>query len=236
MARKIEVVDYNSEWEKMYKVEEKRIKSALGKNCAAIYHIGSTSVKGLKAKPIIDIMPVVKDITLVDESREDLESLGYEYKGEYGIPGRRFCMKGGDNRTYHVHIFEVSNQNEINRHLAVRDYLRSHADTAKEYAELKTCLAAQFTYDNDGYCDGKDTYMKKLEQDALEWKKEQERRGSSISMGMSIGMCFGAGIGAAIGAAFSNIGMGMCFGVSIGMCIGMAIGAMRYRDDDRGNI
>ena len=98
MARKIEVVDYRPEWETMFKEESKKIKKILGKNCVGVYHIGSTSVKGLPAKPIIDIMPVVKDISLVDAHNSEFEALGYECRGEFGIPGRRFFAKGGDNR------------------------------------------------------------------------------------------------------------------------------------------
>ena len=65
----------------------------LGKNCAGVYHIGSTSVKGLAAKPIIDIMPVVKDISLVDAHDKEFESLGYECRGEFGIPEEDFTPK-----------------------------------------------------------------------------------------------------------------------------------------------
>lgn len=220
MMRKIEVVDYNPEWEKLFKTEEKKIKAILGKNCVAVHHIGSTSVKGLKAKPIIDIMPVVKDISLVDAHHAEFEALGYECKGEYGIPGRRFFMKGGDARTHHIHIFEENGKADIERHLAVRDYLRSHTDTAKEYAELKTKLADKFACDNDGYCDGKDAFMKSLEEKALAWKKQQEH----VGLCMSMGMCLGAGIGCALGSVFSDMGIGMCFGVSIGMCLGLAVG------------
>lgn len=221
MARKIEVVEYNPEWAKMFKTEAKQIKAALGKNCVAVHHIGSTSVKGLKAKPIIDIMAVVKDISLVDMKNEAFEAMGYECKGEYGIPGRRFFMKGGDNRTHHIHIFEESSKEEIDRHLAVRDYLCSHPDDAKEYAELKTKLAAEFPYDNDGYCDGKDAFMKSLEQNALEWSRKQSHLGTC----MSIGMCLGVAVGCAFGYAFSNVGIGMCYGMSIGMCLGLAAGS-----------
>ena len=134
MARKIEVVDYNPEWEKQFKEEAKKIKAILGKNCVEIHHIGSTSVKGLKAKPVIDIMPVVKDISLVDGQNAQFEALGYECMGEFGIPGRRFYRKGGDNRTHHIHIFQKDNTAQIQRHLAVRDYLRSNKEKAEEYA------------------------------------------------------------------------------------------------------
>ena len=132
MARKIEVVDYRPEWADMFKSESKKIRSILGKNCKAVYHIGSTSVKGMPAKPVIDIMPVVRDISLVDAHNKEFEALGYECRGEFGIPGRRFYAKGGDNRTHHIHIFELSNQTDIQRHLAVRDYLAAHPDKAEE--------------------------------------------------------------------------------------------------------
>lgn len=177
--RTIEVVDYRPEWEKMFQEEAKKIQKILEKNCIAIYHIGSTSVKGLAAKPIIDIMPVVRDISLVDAHDPEFRALGYDCRGEFGIPGRRFYAKGGDERTHHIHIFEKSNAAAVNRHLAVRDYLRSHPDTAREYAELKKQLAARYPHDNDGYCDGKEAYMKELEQKALKWQEEQDAQGPS---------------------------------------------------------
>ena len=173
MARKIEVIDYRPEWAAMFKEEAKKIKKILGKNCIGIYHIGSTSVKGMAAKPIIDIMPVVKDLSLVDAHNKEFEALGYECRGEFGIPGRRFYAKGGDNRTHHIHIFELGNEKDTLRHIAVRDYLSSHPDTAAEYAALKKKLAEEFPYDNDGYCDGKEEYMKSLEEKSLRWQAKQ---------------------------------------------------------------
>jgi GrpB-like predicted nucleotidyltransferase (UPF0157 family) len=192
MARKIEVVDYRPEWDTMFKVESKKIKKILGKNCVGVYHIGSTSVKGLPAKPIIDIMPVVKDISLVDAHNGEFEALGYECRGEFGIPGRRFFAKGGDNRTHHIHIFEQSNQTDIQRHIAVRDYLNAHSDTAAEYAALKKKLAAEFPFDNDGYCDGKEEYMKSLEEKALHWQEKQNRISLGISLDLMFGIAFGS--------------------------------------------
>ena len=192
MARKIEVVDYRPEWETMFKEESKKIKKILGKNCVGVYHIGSTSVKGLPAKPIIDIMPVVKDISLVDAHNGEFEALGYECRGEFGIPGRRFFAKGGDNRTHHIHIFEQSNQTDIQRHIAVRDYLNAHSDTAAKYAALKKKLAAEFPFDNDGYCDGKEEYMKSLEEKALHWQEKQNRISLGISLDLMFGIAFGS--------------------------------------------
>ena len=215
--RTIEVVDYRPEWEKMFQEEEKKIRKILGKNCIAVYHIGSTSVKGLPAKPIIDIMPVVKDISLVDAHDPEFRALGCDCRGEFGIPGRRFYAKGGDERTHHIHIFEKSNAAAVNRHLAVRDYLRSHPDTAREYAELKKNLAARYPHDNDGYCDGKDAYMKELEQKALKWQEEQEAGDTSVSLGICLGLC----LGTALGTAFDNLGFWLSLGLALGICFGL---------------
>ncbi len=225
MTRKIEVVDYRPEWEGMFKQEAKAIRKILGKNCVAVYHIGSTAVKGLAAKPIIDIMPVVKDVSLVDAQNPEFEALGYECRGEFGIPGRRFFAKGGDQRTHHVHIFEQSNQTDIRRHLAVRDYLRSHTDAASEYAELKKDLAAQFPYDNDGYCSGKETYMKDLEQKALKWQAEQETEGTYVSLGICIGLC----LGTAAGTALDNLGLWLPVGLCLGICFGLGAASAKKR-------
>lgn len=222
MARKIEVVAYRPEWEKLYREEAQKIKAILGKNCVSVFHIGSTAVKGLDAKPIIDIMPVVKDISLVDACNREFEALGYECMGEFGIPGRRFFRKGGDARTHHVHIFEKQNVAAINRHLAVRNYLKSHPADAVAYADLKKKLAAQFPYDNDGYCDGKDAFVKALEQKAVRWNRQQSHQ----SYCMSIGMCFGSAAGLLLGGLLhQNIGVGMCFGISIGMLAGLVVGS-----------
>ena len=155
----------------MYAAEAARLKSILGTNCAAIHHIGSTAVKGLAAKPIIDIMPVVRDLAAVDMRQASFEAIGYEYLGEFGIAGRRYLRKGGNERTHQVHIFQDSDKMNIERHLAVRDFLRIHADIARQYGALKEVLARQYPYDIDGYCNGKDSFVKELEQKALSWKK-----------------------------------------------------------------
>lgn len=153
----------------MYEAAREELVRVLAEELAAIYHIGSTAVPGLSAKPVIDIMPVVRRIAAVDEKREAFEALGYEYMGEFGIPGRRYLRRGGVERTHQVHIFGVESERNIRRHLAVRDYLRTHAEEAYAYGELKKELARRYPYDIDGYCDGKDDFVKELERRALAW-------------------------------------------------------------------
>ena len=167
MAQHIIVVDYDPCWEQKYLAEAKTIRAILGENCTAIFHIGSTAVRGLKAKPIIDIMPVVCSIAAVDEKQGAFEEIGYEYLGEFGMAQRRYLRKGGDERTHQIHIFAQADTYNITRHLAVRDYLRAHPDEAAAYAALKIRLAAEYPYDIEGYCDGKEAFVRALERRAL---------------------------------------------------------------------
>lgn len=119
-------------------------------------------------------LPVVTNISLVDKHNKEFVAIGYECMGEFGIEGRRYFRKGGDNRTHQIHIFEQSNHKDINRHIAVRDFLRTHPDIALEYGELKMELAYRFSEDIEGYCTGKDAFVKQLEKDALLWYQNNE--------------------------------------------------------------
>ena len=169
MAQHIIVVEYNPQWIHAFEKEAVLGRNILGENCIAVYHIGSTAVPGLAAKPIIDIMPVVRNLERVDAEKAAFEGIGYEYLGEWGLPGRRYLRKGGNERTHQIHIFPESQTDDIDRHLAVRDYLRTHKDACDAYAGLKQSLAEKYPYDIDGYCDGKDGFMKRLEEKALSW-------------------------------------------------------------------
>jgi len=173
LRRKIEVVKYDEKWPKLFEEETLLIKDIFRDELLEIHHIGSTSVPGLKAKPVIDIMTVVKDIENIDKYNEKMKNLGYESRGEYGIKGRRFFLKGGDNRTHHVHIFQYDNIEAIQRHLAVRDYLRAHKEEAKHYAKIKKQAAEKYPHDIEGYCDYKDKFVKELEKKALDWKNKK---------------------------------------------------------------
>lgn len=173
MAQHIVVTEYNPAWPDMFREEAAVIQAILGDHCVAIYHIGSTSVDGLAAKPVIDIMPVMRCLEAADAAASQFEAAGYEYLGEFGIPGRRYLRKGGDERTHQVHIFSERSEKEIERHLAVRDYLRTHPAVRDVYAKLKIQLAQTYPYDIEGYCDGKENFMQQMEREALEWKRTE---------------------------------------------------------------
>lgn len=164
----VRIEEYSEGWIEKFKEEEEKIKEVLNKQLLEIHHIGSTSVPNLKAKPIIDILLVVKEVDQVDKFNEEFEKLGYEAMGEHGIANRRFFKKGGDDRSHHIHAFDNNNRRDIERHLAFRDYLIRNKSTAKEYQKLKEELAEKFPNDMDSYCEGKDAYIKKVEELALE--------------------------------------------------------------------
>lgn len=167
--RFIKVVDYNHNWSSDYQKEERSIRAILQDELVNIFHIGSTSVPGLKAKPIIDILLVVNDIHKLDSFSKQFQESGYEVKGEFGITGRRYFRKGGVRRTHQIHAFQYNNIEEIERHLAFRDYLREHPEVCRQYGEIKSQLAKQYPNDIDGYCNGKDDFVKSVEKDAIKW-------------------------------------------------------------------
>ena len=225
MSQHITVVDYNPLWPKKYEEEALLIKDILADNCVAIYHIGSTSVEGLAAKPIIDIMAAVQNLEKVDDAAEAFSKIGYEYLGEFGIAGRRYLRKGGDERTHQIHIFQTEDWNNIGRHLAFRDYMRTHKKERDEYAKIKKVLAQKFPYDIDGYCDGKEEFVRKIEKLALSqfdgtWDKmylaaRNVQKKREISPLVEAG-----GVSAAILTEKGNIYVGVCIDTacSLGMC------------------
>lgn len=225
MPQHITVVNYDPEWPSKYVRERDYITEILKENCISIYHIGSTSVPGLAAKPIIDIMAVVRSLEKVDTVAEKFSEIGYEYLGEFGITGRRYLRKGGDERTHQIHIFQADDWNNIGRHLAFRDYMRTHEKERNEYAKIKKNLAQKFPYDIDGYCDGKENFVREMESRALAqydgtWeqlyiaarKVQKERALSSLVEAGSVS--------AALLTEKGNIYVGVCIDTacSLGMC------------------
>lgn len=163
----IRLSDYTADWIQMYEEEITILRQIYGDEIIQYEHFGSTSVPGLKAKPIIDIICIVHDTARIDSFNDTMTALGYKVAGEYGIPGRRLFSKGGENRTHHIHMYPFAHP-EIKRHLVFRDYLRAHPAEAQRYARLKEQLAQQF--DNTGdYSVAKTPFIKEMERKALLW-------------------------------------------------------------------
>ena len=167
--RKTKICPWTEEWGKVYRHEEKLLKGILKDEIVHIFHIGSTSVQATGyAKPIIDILIVVKSIEKVDLFNGELRRFGYESKGENGITGRRYFPKGNESRTHHLHIFQVGNEN-IKTHLDFKDYLIKHPEDAKKYGEVKIELAKKFPENHYRYQDEKQVFVNGLVLKAKDW-------------------------------------------------------------------
>lgn len=163
MIKNIVVTSYNLDWPRMFEAEAVKIREVLGDNCVTIHHIGSTSVPGLSAKPVIDIIGVIKD---PKKAIQPLESLGFNYKGEYNIPMRLYFNRS-EGINVNLHVYEEGHP-EIDLNIVFRDYLRNHPKVREEYAILKENLlrdSASFEKKNSmltGYNLGKDAFIRKV--------------------------------------------------------------------------
>lgn len=171
--KKVEVVPHNPNWQNEFEAEARQIAAAMGETLVNIHHIGSTAIRGIYAKPVIDMLVEVRDISEVDARSSAMELLGYEVMGEFCISGRRYFRKDNQAgiRTHQIHTFKADSP-QVKRHLAFRDFMNAHAEEAQKYSELKRKLAAEHTQNMDGYIDGKDGFIKEIDYRAAEWFEE----------------------------------------------------------------
>ena len=158
-GQRVRVVEYDPRWPSMYEEARAEIVGRCGQGVLAIEHVGSTSVPGLAAKPIIDIMAGVATLDGGRALAGPLSTLGYEYVPKDEQPGRLFFRRGERGAgTHHLHVVELGGE-EWRRHLLFRDRLRAHAETAREYARLKRGLAAAHAEDRGAYTEAKTPFI-----------------------------------------------------------------------------
>ncbi len=167
---------YNPAWPGMAGRHAARLQT-LGTTLVAVHHIGSTSVPGVAAKPIVDLMAVVTSIEDCDAKRAAVEALGWEWHGELGIAGRRYCTlsDAAGLRLAQLHAF-TADSSHIARHLAFRDYLRAHPDVAQAYEAEKRRARALHPDNSHAYGDEKGAWIRRVEADALAWRSRGERQ------------------------------------------------------------
>jgi GrpB-like predicted nucleotidyltransferase (UPF0157 family) len=162
---RITICDYDPTWPAQFEQERTRLQTALGSIVTTIEHVGSTAVPGLAAKPIIDVLVGVRDLTEARvRSIEELAVLGYTYMAEYEawLPGEMLFRKGNPGPwTHHAHVMEPSSP-RWDELIVVRDYLRTHSDVATAYGELKKALALVFQDDIAGFRDAKRPFLQAL--------------------------------------------------------------------------
>lgn len=165
MSLPVRIVDYDSSWPKLFEKEKRLILSVIGHVVVSVEHIGSTSVLGLGAKPIIDMLVAVHHLGDAEMCIEPLRTIGYKYEPEHEaqIPERRFFNKGQPpaEQHYHLHMVELTSD-FWKRHLLFRDYLRTHPEAAQQYQRLKRQLAAEYTTNREGYTEAKASFIESI--------------------------------------------------------------------------
>jgi GrpB-like predicted nucleotidyltransferase (UPF0157 family) len=156
----VRLVPYSPDWNLYFSLEKAALQQVLGSAVLDIQHIGSTSIPGMPAKPIIDIAIAVDNFERARLCIPSIQGLGYEYRGEFGIPRRHYFVKGNP-RLFHLHMSEITSQ-EWHDTLLFRDYLRQHADVAEEYAQLKQQLASKYPQDREAYLGGKTEFVQRV--------------------------------------------------------------------------
>ncbi len=155
----VELVDHDPSWAELYEQERVRLAGIFGEQAVGIEHIGSTSVPGLCSKPIVDVLVGVRELELSKEQVDAMQGLGYEFLGEYGLPGRLFFRK--DPRTHHVHVVQYGGEH-WERQIVFRDTLRSDPEERRRYDEFKRHLAAE-GHPREAYTELKTPFIREVE-------------------------------------------------------------------------
>lgn len=169
--RPIRVVDHDPEWPRIFAELQAVLGKQLGDVALAIEHVGSTSVPGLPAKPIIDLDVVIRSRQDLPKAIALLAELGYVHQGDGAIPGREQFGHPNDDlprdasdRSWPRHHLYVCAQDseELARHLFFRDYLRTHPEDARRYGKLKRHMAIVYEHDREGYTNAKGDFIHEI--------------------------------------------------------------------------
>lgn len=158
----VRVVPYDDRWRALFDCAAAELREAIGSEALEIHHVGSTSVPGLAAKPILDILVGIRDFDSAKELAPKIEEVGYEYRAGEEIPDRHyFRRRRGLARTHHLSL-ALPTSHHFRVTVAFRDALRSDAALAREYGELKQRLAERYERNRQAYLDGKAAFVQRV--------------------------------------------------------------------------
>lgn len=156
---RVELVEHDPTWATLFEQERVRLAAIFDGHAIGIEHIGSTSVPGLCAKPVVDVLVGLRELELSDGEIRAMEGLSYEFLGEHGLPGRLFFRKHP--RTHHVHVV-AHGGTHWERQITFRDALRTDADERQRYEEFKRRLAAE-GHPREVYTEMKTPFIREVE-------------------------------------------------------------------------
>lgn len=158
----VELQDHNPKWKELYAKEAKTLKEVLGDRIIEIEHVGSTSIEGLKAKPIIDMLVVINSLDEIPEIEELLKDYDYSNRGSQGVSDRCFFAKGPEeSRSHYVHFTEP--KSETYYHLKYfKKYLLEHEEYKQKYCNLKQELAIKYADERSKYTASKNDFIKSV--------------------------------------------------------------------------
>jgi GrpB-like predicted nucleotidyltransferase (UPF0157 family) len=174
VSESIYLADYDPRWPQLFEEERSRIQAAIGEWAADIQHVGSTSIPAIAAKPIIDIAIHMRALVDALKCITPIVELGYDCLGEFGIPDRIYFRKPTDTplpgqraghdgigRTHQIHMYPL-NHDQYAKQVLFRDYLRAHADAARDYETLKRELAIRHAGDIEAYANAKSDFVQSI--------------------------------------------------------------------------
>ena len=163
VTKSVVVLPYDEHWEQAFAQIKDEILEALGSLALRIEHVGSTAVRGLSAKPIIDIDVVIKDYSVFDAVATALEEIGYHHEGDLGIAAREAFRYDGKGHLQKHHLYVCPQDSaELKRHIAFRDYLRTDPEAVREYSRIKEEGAALYPNEIEKYIRHKSPFIEKI--------------------------------------------------------------------------
>ncbi len=168
----VAVLPHRAEWDIIARQSIARLRTILQDTAVDVQHIGSTAVRDICAKPIIDIVVGVSDFNEILQLNHVLEEHGFIFRGQ-DRPGQYLYVCGeNDFRTHHIHVV-IYDSEEWNHYIDLRDYLNSHKEDAQAYSAMKEALAKRYPKDRETYTAMKSEFIHEMLEKAYRWRKEQ---------------------------------------------------------------
>ncbi len=170
-CKKLKIVDHDPRWQIIFQDLKEIYQEHLGDMILGVEHVGSTAVPGLCAKPCLDVDVVIEDYSKFQAVKERLSEIGYRHQGDLGITGREAFKRvdekvpwdGSNSKKMAHHLYVCpKNSEELERHIAFRDYLKENSDIKKEYGELKKRLVSKYRRDRAAYTEAKTKFIETL--------------------------------------------------------------------------